>query len=59
MIKQKILKILKEGEKSTTEIASKINRNYYDTVNFLKELKKEEEIRMIKINKYTRWELIK
>ena len=55
--KNKILEILKEGEKSTTELSSIINRDYYYCIKLLEELKKEDLIIKIEIGKFTFWKL--
>lgn len=56
-MKDKIIEFLKEGEKSTSEITSFINRNYYDGLRFLEELEKEGIILRINLNKFTFWRL--
>lgn len=56
-MKETILKILKEGEKTTTEIASIIRRNHYDTLHILEELEKEKKIKKIEIGRFTFWRL--
>jgi Mn-dependent DtxR family transcriptional regulator len=56
--KEEILNFLAEKtETSTTEIASKMNRGYYDTLKFLEELESEGIIEKIKLNKYTFWKV--
>lgn len=55
--KNKILEILKEGEKSTTELSSVINRDYYYCIRLLEELEKEKLIMKIEVGKFTFWKL--
>ena len=57
-MKDSILILLKKGKKATTEIASLIKRNYYDTLEALNDLKAEGKIEEIKKGEYTFWELI-
>ena len=59
MVKQTILKILKEGRKSTAEISGRIKRNFYDTTSFLQELRLDKKVKMIIDNKFTYWEVKK
>jgi predicted transcriptional regulator len=54
-IKQKIIELLDDTEKSTTELASLLNRNHYDVVEFLEEMEKEGIIQKIEISKFTFW----
>lgn len=54
-----ILDFLKDGEKSSTEIASKISRNYYSCIDILKSLEDRHLIEKIEVGKYTFWRLIK
>lgn len=53
----KILNILKEGEKSTSEVSSIINRNYYQSLSILEKLFEENKIEKIEKNKYTFWRI--
>lgn len=53
----KIIQILKEGEKSSTEIASILNRNYYDVLKLLEELESNNKIKRITMGKFTFWRL--
>lgn len=56
--KENILLLLQEKEKSTTEIASIMNRDYYFTLRLLEKLERENKIERIKLgNKYTFWKL--
>lgn len=55
--KNKILEILKGGEKSTTELSSIINRDYYYCIKLLEELEKENLIVKIEVGKFTFWKL--
>ena len=57
-MEEKILEILKKGEKSTTEISNLINRNHYNTLKILEELEKNNLIKKIEIGKYTFWRLL-
>jgi len=52
-----VLDILKDGEKSTTEIASKLKRNYYDCIQILEELLSQNKIEKVEVGKYTFWRL--
>jgi len=54
---EQILKVLENCEKSTTEIAFLINKNYYSTLQLLEKLEKEKKIKKTKINKYTFWRI--
>jgi hypothetical protein len=56
-MENKILGILKEGKKSTSEISSRIKRNHWDTLEILERLSKEKKINEIKENNYVYWEL--
>ena len=56
-VEQKIMELLKEGEKSTTEISNNLHRNFYDTNQFLEELEKENKIQKIELNKFTFWKI--
>ncbi|HEY0090088.1 MAG TPA: FaeA/PapI family transcriptional regulator [Candidatus Lokiarchaeia archaeon] len=58
-MKTKILNFLKRGEKSTTEIASVINRNYYSVLRLLEELEGENKILRISVRKFTFWRIKK
>lgn len=51
---KKLREILKEGEKSTTEIASILNSNHYTTLSILENSKIIEKIQ---VGKYTFWRL--
>lgn len=53
----KILDILKNGEKSSTEISSLLNRNYYDCLKLLEKLETEDKIIKIQMGKFTFWRL--
>ena len=56
--KTKILEILKEGEKSSTEISSIIKRDYYKTLEILGELEQEGSVEKLNLgDKYTFWKL--
>ena len=55
LIKQKIIELLDDTEKSTTELASLLNRNHYDVVEFLEEMEKLGIIEKIEISKFTFW----
>lgn len=56
-MKNTILKTLKKGEKSTTEISNILNRNHYDTLKILEELETEKKIEKIEVGKFTFWRL--
>lgn len=56
-MKNDILKYLKRGEKSTTDIANLINRNHYATLRLLEELEDEKKIERICTGKFTFWRL--
>ena len=45
MIKDKILKLLKKEELSTSKIGNKIKRSYYRTLEILKELEKDKKVK--------------
>jgi len=57
MIEEKILKVLREGEKSASEISVKIGRNFYVTLELLEKLKSENKIEKLKIGKHTFWRI--
>lgn len=54
-MKEQILEILKDKEKATSQIASIINKNYYDCLKILEELEIEGIIKRIKLGSYTFW----
>lgn len=56
-IEEKILKLLKKKELSTSKIAQKIKRNYNKTLELLKNLKKEKKISSNETIKGVYWEL--
>lgn len=58
-MENKILEILKEGEKTTTEISSIIRRNYYDVVRILEDLESKKKLEKIEMGKFTFWRLTK
>lgn len=51
----KILDLIKKEEKPTSEIARRIKRNYYDTLDFLENLEKEKKVEKIMKNKFSYW----
>jgi len=55
--KKRILELLKQGEKSTSEITSLLNRNYYDVIQILEEMARENLIKKINIKSFTYWKL--
>ena len=55
MIEEKILEILKEGEKSSSEISVKIGRNFYVTTDLLEKLLEEKKIEKLEIGKHILW----
>ena len=58
-MENKILEILKDGEKTTTEISAIIRRNYYDVVRLLEDLESKKKLEKIEMGKFTFWRLIK
>ena len=56
-MEERILEILKEGEKSSSEITSLLSRGYYDVLKILKKLELENKIIKIEMGKYTFWRL--
>jgi predicted transcriptional regulator len=59
MAKEEILNNLKKREKSTSEIASIISKNYYDCLRLLQELESENLIEKIEVGNFTFWKLKK
>lgn len=59
MVKGKIIEVLKEGEKSASEISVKIGRNFYITLELLEELELENMIEKIEVGKHTIWRIKK
>jgi len=57
LIEEKILKLIKDTEKSTTEISSFLNRNYYFTLKILEKFEKEKIIERIRVGKFTFWRI--
>ena len=53
----KVLEILKDGEKSTSEIASIINRDFYFVSRFLEDMGQKNKIEKISIKNFTYWRL--
>jgi predicted transcriptional regulator len=56
---EEIINFLKEGEKSSSEIASHINKNYYDTLKILDDLEKKGILLKMELGRYTYWKLNK
>lgn len=56
-MEENVLEILKDGEKTTTEISSILKRNYYDTVGILERLESEKKICKIEMGRFTFWKL--
>lgn len=54
---EKIINFLKDGEKSTSEIASHLSKNYYDTIKILEDLKSKKIILKIELGRYTYWKI--
>jgi len=59
MVKEKILELLKDGEKSASEISVKIGRNWYVTNEILEEMVNEGLIIKLEIGKHVLWKLKK
>ena len=57
MTKEKILEVLKEKEKSASEISVNIGRNFYIVTNLLKELVEEGKIEKLEVGKHILWKL--
>ena len=53
----KVLYILKEGEKSTSEIASILNRDFYFVSRFLEEMEQKNKIEKTQIKNFTYWKI--
>lgn len=56
-IEKRILALLKEGKKSTSEISAIINRNYYYTLGALVDLEYEKKVKKEEEGSYTFWKL--
>lgn len=56
--KEKIIESLKDKEKSTSELCSVINRDWYYCLKILEELEKEGKLEKLEIGKFTYWKLI-
>lgn len=57
MIEEKILEVLKEGEKSASEISVKISRNWYITNETLEKMREEGIIIKLEVGKHILWKL--
>jgi predicted transcriptional regulator len=55
--KKEIIKMLKKGEHSTTEISRIIGFDYYKTAEILTSLEKENKIIKTEVNKFTFWRI--
>ena len=53
--KEKILEFISEGEKSTSDIASYLSRNYYDVMKMMEQLEEEDCVIRIEVSKFTFW----
>lgn len=55
--KEKIIESLAEKEKSTSELCSIINRDWYYCIKILEELESKGKIERIELGKFTFWRL--
>jgi DNA-binding MarR family transcriptional regulator len=53
----KVLEFLRDGEKSTSEIASLMNRDFYYVTRFLEEMEQKGMLEKIPIKNFTYWKL--
>ncbi len=58
-IDQKVINCLSDGEKSSTQIASILNKNYYDCLKILEQMQSENKIIKTTIGSYTFWKIVK
>lgn len=54
---EEVVKFLKDNEKSTSEIASHLCKNYYDTIKILEDLESQGLITKIELGRYTYWKI--
>jgi len=55
--KKRVLEFLKNNEKSTSEIASLLSRDFYFTSRLLDEMEKEGLLKKLEIKNFTYWKI--